>query len=113
MRGTQQMYNDIANTLICERFPQAEVEGVKFKLVELNPEDELSAARRKKLYAESAEIMDNMSVDKDSINTFINRNIDEELMFGESGPIEEAANEVVEAMMDYRNQTGDTDPEEQ
>jgi hypothetical protein len=111
MRGTQQMYNDIANTLICERFPQADVECIKFKLDELNPEDELTAAQRKKLYAESAEIMDNMGIDRDSINTFINRNIDEELTFSESEPVEEAASEVVEAMLDYRNSNPEEDPE--
>jgi ribosomal protein L13E len=113
MRGTHQMYNDIANALICERFPQAEVECVKFKLDELNPEDELTAAQRKKLYAESAEIMDNIGIDRDSINTFINRNIDEELTFMDSEPVDKAAEQVVAAMLDYRNQTGDTEPEEQ
>jgi hypothetical protein len=112
MRGTQQIYNDIANNIITERFPAAETEGIEFKLDELNPEDELIAAQRKKLYAESAEIMDNMSVDRESINTFINRNIDEELTFMESEPVDEAAEEVVEAMIRYRDlETDDAESE--
>jgi hypothetical protein len=112
MRGTQQMFNDIANTLIYERFPQAEAEGVKFMLDELNPEDELSAAQRKKLHAESAEILDNIGFSRESIDTYVSRNIDEVLNLGDSAEVTEAASEVVEAMMDYRNDIGDTGPEE-
>jgi hypothetical protein len=111
MRGTQQMYNDIANTLICERFPQAEVEGVKFVLDELNPEDELSAAQRNKLTAETGEILYNMGYNTETIDTFIARNLDENLDFTGSPPVEEAASEVVEAMLSYENSNLEEDPE--
>jgi hypothetical protein len=111
MRGTQQIYNDIANTLIYERFPQAEVEGVEFKLDELNPEDELTAAQRKKLYAETAEILYNIGYDQDTIDTFTARNIDETLTFTGSEQVSEEAEKVVEAMLSYRDIEGDRDTE--
>jgi hypothetical protein len=103
MRGIQQQFKAIAEALIFERFPQAEIEGVEFELDELNPEDELTAAQRKKLYAETAEILYNMGYDQDTIDTFTARNIDETLkLIGAEQPTKEAE-EVVAAMMDYRN----------
>jgi hypothetical protein len=113
MRGTQQTYNDIANTLIYERFPQAEVEGVEFKLDELNPEDELSAAQRKKLYAETAEILYNIGYDQDAIDTFTARNIDETLKLIGAEQVSEEAEKVVEAMLSYRDIEGDRDSDKE
>jgi hypothetical protein len=111
MRGIQQQFKAIAEALIFERFPQAEVEGVEFKLDELNPEDELTAAQRKKLYAETAEILYNMGYDQETIDTFTSRNIDETLTFiGAEQPTKEAE-EVVAAMMDYRNLNLEEDSE--
>jgi hypothetical protein len=112
MRGIQQQFKAIAEALIFERFPQAEVEGVEFELDELNPEDELTAAQRKKLYAETSEILYNMGYDQDTIDTFTARNIDETLkLIGAEQPTKEAE-EVVAAMMDYRNLAGESEIEE-
>jgi hypothetical protein len=112
MRGIQQQFKAIAEALIFERFPQAEVEEVEFKLDELNPEDELTAAQRKKLYAETTEILDNMGADIESTETFISRNIDETLTFTKSEPVSEEAEKVVEAMLSYRSLEGDGDTDE-
>jgi hypothetical protein len=113
MRGIQQQFKSIAEALIFERFPQAEVEGVEFELDELNPEDELTAAQRKKLYAETSEILYNMGADIESTETFISRNIDETLVFTESEQVSEEAEKVVEAMISYRNFEGDGDTDKE
>lgn len=112
MRGIQQQFKAIAETIIVEQFPQAEAEGIEFVLDELNPEDELTAAQRKKLYAETAEILYNMGYDQDTVDTFTARNIDETLKLTPSEPVSEAAEEVVAAMLDFRNETRDSGPEE-
>jgi hypothetical protein len=106
MRGIQQQFNKIAETLINDAFPAAIAANIKFKLDELNPEDELTAAQRKKLYAEMSEILWNMGSETSELDSFIGRNIDESLSLGgmaQPGTPEEAAEKAVEAMLDYRN----------
>jgi hypothetical protein len=103
LRGVQQQFEEVANEIIYERFPQAEAEGIEFKLEELNPEDALAAAQRKKFHAESAEILNDMGFDEESVRTFAARNIDENLKGIEvSSDADEPAEEVVEAMLAYR-----------
>ena len=101
MSGVQGQFNAIADELIYEQFSGAEAAGVKFKLEDLNPEDKLSVAERKKKYAEIADILYNMQVEPTSIANFIGQNIDEnlELLAGEPLPEAEKA---IEAMLDYR-----------
>lgn len=104
LRGVQQQYEEVANEIILEQFPAAEAEDIKFKLEELNPEDELTAAQRKKFHAESAEILSNIGFGEEEISTFVSRNIDESLKeLDVKSDTDEAAEEVVEAMIQYRN----------
>lgn len=104
MRGVQQQFEGVANEIIYEQFKNAEAEGIAFKLDELNPEDELTAAQRKKFYTESAEILNDIGFDEESVRTFAARNIDENLKgIVARQDTDEAAEEVVEAMLSYRN----------
>jgi metal-sulfur cluster biosynthetic enzyme len=104
MRGVQQQFEDVAKEIICERFPGAEAENVEFTLDELNPEDELAAAQRKKFHAESAEILSNIGYNEEEITTFVSRNVDENLKgLDARQDTDEAAEEVVSAMLDFRN----------
>jgi hypothetical protein len=104
MRGVQQQFEEVANEIIYERFPAAEAANIEFVLDELNPEDELTAAQRKKFYTESAEILNDIGFDEESVRTFASRNIDENLKgITERQDTDEAAEEVVEAMLSYRN----------
>lgn len=102
MSGVQRQFNAIADELIHEAFSTAEAAGVKFKLEDLNPEDKLSVAERKKHYAEVAEILSNIGVEPSSIDNFIGQNIDENLELLEGEPLPEAER-VIESMLDYRN----------
>jgi hypothetical protein len=105
MRGVQAQFEDIAERLINDRFPKALTAGIEFKLEDLNPEDALVVAQRKKLYAETSEILFNAGVETGSLDNFVGINIDENLSFSEteSPEIEEAASKVVEGMLDWRN----------
>jgi hypothetical protein len=106
MRGVQQQFNKIAGTLIDEAFPAAIAANVEFTLDELNPEDELTVAQRKKLYAEVSEILYGMGCETSEMDSFVGRNIDESLSLAgaaQPGTPEEAAEKAVEAMLDYRN----------
>lgn len=106
MRGIQQQFNKVANALIYEENPAAVAAEIKFKLEELNPEDELTVAQRKKLYAEMSDMLFNMGYDTSGIDNFVSKNIDESLDFISSrqpNETEEAAEKVVEGMLDYRN----------
>jgi hypothetical protein len=106
MRGIQQQFQDVAEKLIYDKFPNALTAGIEFELEELNPEDALVVAERKKLYAETTEIMTNIGFDPATIDAFANKNIDEalELTEGISTEVGEAAEKVVEGMLDYRNE---------
>jgi hypothetical protein len=100
MRGIQQQFEVAAQALINEEFPAAIEAGIEYRLAELQPEDKLISAEQKKLHAETAEIL---SVIGFEVENYATTNIDEtlEIFGGEEG--KEAAEEVVEAMLDYRN----------
>ena len=107
MRGIQEQFRRIAQSLIDEKFPAAISAGIQFKLDELNPEDSLIIAQRNKLNAEVVEILNNAGFDPDTLNNFVSVNIDENLEFMSEQPsseTEEAAEKVIESMLDYRNQ---------
>ena len=106
MRGIQKQFQAIAEELIYERFPAAKAAGIKFYLDELNPEDALSKAQRNKLNAETGDILLNAGFDPTSVSNMVANNIDENLELlgeGETSEVEEAAERVVEGMLDFRN----------
>lgn len=106
MRGIQQQFNRVAQTLIDDKYPAAKAANIEFELDELNPEDELTIAQRKKLYTEMSKMLHDMGCETTELDNFMSRNVDESLSLGaaaEPGSPEEAAEKAVEAMLDYRN----------
>lgn len=100
MRGIQQQFEAAAQLIINEEFPAALEAGIEYHLAELQPEDKLIAAQQAKIHAETSEILSGIGFE---IDGYARSNIDEtlELFGGEEG--KEAAEEVVSAMLDYRN----------
>ena len=104
MRGVQQQFEAVAQQIINENFAGAMAAGIEFHLAELQPEDKLLTAQQKKFYAESVEILNNTGFGPKGINDFAARNIDDGLeLFGGTEEGKEAAEEAIEAMIQFRN----------
>lgn len=104
LRGIQVQYEQVAQDLINERFPEAVKAGIKFSLGELNPVDETEVAKTKKLYAEITEILYNVGLPTEQAGNFVSKYIDDALELSAPNLSEEATEAAVEAigtMVDY------------
>ena len=113
--GVQKQFETIAEEIISERFPAAKEAGVHFNLDELNPEDALIKGQRNKLNAETAAILNDAGFDPVSVSNFVANTIDENLELldeGETSEVEEAAEKVIEGMLQYQNDKLEEDDNE-
>lgn len=104
LRGIQEQYEQVAQDIIADQFPEAVKAGIKFSLGELNPADENEVAATKKIYAEITEILYNMGLSTEQTTNFMSKYIDDTLEMETpeySEAATEAAVEAIGAMEDY------------
>jgi hypothetical protein len=102
LRGIQEQYEQVAQDIINDQFPEAVKASITFSLGELNPADENEVATTKKIYTEITEILYNMGLSTEQTNNFMSKYIDETLEMADiSEEATEAATEAIGAMEDY------------